>query len=572
MLASSHVFYEFGPFLLQPGEHLLLRDGHPVHLTPKTFETLFFLIKNRGRLVRKDELMSHIWPDVVVGEVGLARNISTLRRALGDPIDEGRYITTVPGAGYRFVALVREERANRRDPCIAVLPFRHGSQSRNPSLGLAMADALITKLSNVGQIAVRPTSWVGQYANSEPDPIAIARALNVDFVVQGTIQQVDDRIRVIVQLLRVSNGQCMWADKLDGNFTDIFAMQDAIARHVSEALTMKLNGEKQDCLIKTCTKNTVAYEFYLRGKHFWNKRTSEGIRNAIAAFQRAIEEDPLYASAYAGLAGAFATQSYYEDTPPIPSFPRAKAAAIKALQIDDSVAEAHAVLGWVSMGYDLNWEGAERHFRRAIEIDRNDATGHHWLGLYLLSLGRFDEALVEVHRAETLDPLSPVISAGMSLIYYYGRRYDEAIRQGYQTLELDPNFGAAHEVLGMAFAQKGNYSEAIAEVDRLGYLSGLPALVIADQGVVFQLAGKKEQAQNALASLIQLSHKQHVSFYRLALLHAALGDQEQALDCLERAFQCRSGKLSFLKIDLLFDSLHNSERYADLLRRIGIPG
>lgn len=585
----SHRF-RFGPFCLDPLRRVLVCGGQRVPLTSKTFETLLVLVRNSGRVVTKEELMRSVWPDTIVEEIGLARNICSLRKSLGDSPSDRNYVATVPGRGYRFVTSVHEEFTNdgaatREGPeessptqaramgvkSIAVLPFKPLGTKVSPEyLGLGMADALIIRLSKLRLITVPPTSAVRAYAYADEDPVVVGTTLKVDSVLEGSIQQTGERIRVTVQLLSVPDGRPLWADKFDGTFIDIFAMQDSISEQVTAALALKLSGEERRRLTRRYTESVEAYRLYLEGQHYWNRRTPEGIGKAISRFQQAIEKDPGYALAYVGLAGCRAVEGYYTDIPPKESFPKAKASLTKALEIDSDLADAHASLGMVHWSFDWDWTKAQREFTHAIELDPNSAVAHHWYGWYFVSLGRFDEGIAEITLAQKLDPLSPIISTNLGRTYYFAGRYDEAIAQAHRTLELDPNFPPAHQVLGMTYAEKREFVKAATELNKAVALSGGDAGDVASLAYVAAKSGRESEARKILAQLVKRSKQRYVPPYYFTRIYAGLGDDDQSFKWLDRAVDERSEWLRLIAVDPALRQLHSDARFAQFLRRVGL--
>jgi DNA-binding winged helix-turn-helix (wHTH) protein/tetratricopeptide (TPR) repeat protein len=590
MSKSLQSCYEFGPFRLNASERLLLRDGQPVPLPPKVFDTLLVLVQSSGHLVEKDELMTKLWPDTFVEEATLARNISDLRKALCEDTGQHKYIDTVPKRGYRFVAGVRvtegdailiqrrsksrtviEEIVETTRPgSLAVLPFKPlGPDGDDEYLGLGLADALITRLSNVRQILVRPTSSIFKYAGSRQDPVIAGRELKVDSVVEGSVQVSGDRIRVTVQLVSIADEVSLWAEQLDVKFTDIFAVEDSISQRVVEALTLKLTGEERTLLSKHHTENAEAYQVYLRGRYFLNKRTTRCIKKAAEYFQQAIQIDPSYALAYAGLADSLTLLVTWEPLPPLEGFPKAEAAAARALEIDPTLAEAHASMGHLLL-HTWHWEDAESAFRNAIDLNPGYASAHQWYSEYLAAMGRFDEAIAEILRAQELDPLSPNQNSDVGWVLYYARRYDEAIDQLRHAVEMDPEFLQSHVFLGQAYTQKAMYEEAIAEFDRAMELSGKGRLSILLVGHAYAVSGRTREALAIIDKLNALSKQRYFSPYRVALIHAGLGDNDQAFDWLERGYQKRDAWLIFVKVDPALDRLRSDQRFPDLLHRVGL--
>jgi len=455
---------------------------------------------------------------------------------------------------------------------MAVLPFKPlVANDRDEYLEMGMVDVLITKLSNIRQLKVRSISSVRKYTDLQQDPVAAGRELQVEAVLDGSIQRVGDRVRVTVRLLNVQDGTSLWADKFDEPFTNIFALQDAISERVAAALPLNLSGEEKARLSRHFTENTEAYQLYLKGRYFWNKRTEEGFRKGIDYFNQAIRDDPNYALAYTGMSDCYALLSDFGFMPPREGFPKAKEAATRALAIDEKLAEAHTSLGHVKRDYDWDWPGAEQEFKRAIELNPNELSAHQWYAVYLSALGRHQEAIAEIKRALDLDPLSLPVNAVTARVLYLARQYDEAIEQSRKTIEMDRRFPTIYQNLGQSYEQKGMYAQAVATFQELnkvgtGNHSGLAFLGRADA-----LAGKTDEARKILAQLRELSARRYVSPYRVAMIYAGLGDKEQALAWLERAYQQRVHNMIFLKVEPELDGLRSDPRFEDLRGRVGLP-
>lgn len=457
------------------------------------------------------------------------------------------------------------------DKSIAVLPFTLISSDGEQYLGVGIADALITRLSNIQQIIVRPTSAVLKYEGSERDPLVAGRELSVDLVLSGAVQKSGGNLRVTVQLVRVRDGASLWGNEFKQDFTNILTVQDLIAGQVAEALMLRLTGEEKRQLAKKYTGNAEAYQAHLKGRLFWNRRTAEGIRKAIEYFRRAIELDPAYALAYAGLADCYNLLPYYGEVSVAESFPQARAAATKALELDDQLAEAHAALAYVKMRYDWDWSGAEQGYRRALELNSNYATAHQFYAEYLSMLGRFDEAIAEAQRARDLDPVSIIINTDLGRIFLWAHEYDLAIQQLLKTIEMDPGFAEAHKVLGRVYEQKGMDDLAISEWLAAMVVSGEPPEKIAALRKAYAASGMRAYQQRLLAELLQARSKQkNVSPYSIALVYTNLGDKNAALAWLEKALAERRESLVALKVDQRFDGLRADPRFTDLLRRVGL--
>jgi TolB-like protein/DNA-binding winged helix-turn-helix (wHTH) protein/lipoprotein NlpI len=453
---------------------------------------------------------------------------------------------------------------------IAVLPFKPMAGSETDEyLGLGMADALITRLSQIRQILVRPTRAVLKYNVPDNDLAMVGRELRVDSLLDGRIQKDGERLRITVQLVRVSDGASLWGETFDERFTSIFNVQDSISDKVTQKMLLELSGEEKRQLTKRYTQSTEAYQAYTRGRYHWNKRTEEGLKAAVKHYEEAIEKDPTYALAYVGLAECYALFSTYAVMPAKESFPKAEAAALKALDLDERIAEAHAALGVISYEYNWDWETADREFKRAIELNPNYATAHQWYGGYLISLGRFDEGISEIKRAQELDPLSPIINASVGWFHYFARRYDEAIQEGRKALSLEGNTAIAHYFLAQAYIEKGMYDDAIAELHKT--LSLAPdADTLALLVRAYALAGDKEKARKTFDEIDRLAKRSYVPPFTLGVAYMGIGDNDRALDLLEKALEERSPNLVGLKTEPAFDGLRSEPRFKELMRRVGL--
>jgi TolB-like protein/DNA-binding winged helix-turn-helix (wHTH) protein/tetratricopeptide (TPR) repeat protein len=458
-----------------------------------------------------------------------------------------------------------------RPQTIAVLPFRPLSEDgRDEYLELGMADALITRLSNVRQIIVRPTSAVRRYAGPGQDVVAAGRNLRVEAVLEGSVQKTGEKLRVTVQLVSVRDGSPLWGQTFDESFTNVFAVQDSISEQVARALTVKLTGAERKSLAKRHTEDTEAWRLYLSGRYHWNKRTPEDTKKAIAYFQQAIEKDAKYAQAWAGLADCYAVFSSLSGLPPKESMPKAKEAALTALALDNSLAEAHATLASIRSIYDWDWPAAEREFRLAIELNPGYATAHHWYSNLLSFQGRAEEAFAEIKRAQEIDPLSPMINEVVGWHRHLARQYDEAIRLQRQALDLEPNFPAARFGLGTSYEQTGRYEEAVAEFKKAVSLAPDDFDYLAALGHVYAVTGRRAEARRILEELKEFSKRRYVSAWQMAVIHAGLGEQDDAFEWLARAADERSFWMSKLKVEPRLDGLRADPRFADLLRRVGL--
>ncbi len=453
---------------------------------------------------------------------------------------------------------------------IAILPFRPlETNAENEYLGLGMTDALITRLSNLHKIIVRPVGAVRKYAEAD-DPIAAGRQLAVQSVLEGSIQRSGDRTRVTVRLLRVADGELLWGGEFDEKFTDMFTVEDSISQKVANALTVNLSGDEQKQLLRPFTGNSDAYLLYMKGRFFWNKRTVDGVKKSIDYFQQAIEADPNYAVAYTGLADSYILAgSYgYSILPPREAMPKAEAAITKALAIDDSLAEAHASLGYIKLIYDWDWPGAEQEFKRSIALNPLYDNAHHWYSHELIALGRNDEAMAEARRALEISPSDTVMNEHMGWTYLMERDYDHAIQSARKAIEMEPDFLLAHRVLGLAYQYKGQYDQAVSEFARGVEISHGDPVAEAYLARAYAAEGQKEKATQVLNELVQLSSRQYMPPLEIALTYAALGKKDEAFAWLDKAYDERASALVYLKPNQAFDPLRSDPRFADLEARM----
>jgi TolB-like protein/Flp pilus assembly protein TadD len=453
---------------------------------------------------------------------------------------------------------------------IAVLPFENAIHDANTEyLSDGISEALINSLTELPQLKVIARSTAFQYRGKQADPQAVGRELKVRTVLTGAVRQVDDRLNVQVDLVDATTGSQLWGQEYERKLADVVAVKQALVREVTEKLRLKLTGEQEQRLTRRDTTNPEAYQFYLRGRYYWNKRTSDNVRRAIDQFQQAADKDPNYAVAYAGLADCYVILEDYVGTPASETYSKAKAFAERALQLDGSLAEAHASLGFVYYG-QWEWEKAEQEFRRAIELNPKYSTAPHWYSICLLSLGRIDEALTEIKRAHELDPLSSPIGTSLAYAYFSKNDLDAAIAQCKAVIELDPNYPRAHEYLGLGYLKKGLQAESIAEFQKAVEFSGRERRPLRDLGYGYAIAGKRTEALSVLQELEQKYEGHEAIGQDLAAVYAGLGEKDQAFAWLEKDFQGRSGLLAWIRWTPAFESLRDDPRYADLLRRMNL--
>ena len=456
------------------------------------------------------------------------------------------------------------------DKSIAVLPFANLSHDPdNAYFAAGIQDEIITRLSKIGDLKVISCTSTQRFKSAPDDIPAIASQLRVANVLEGSVQRTPDKVRVNVQLIKAATDDHLWADTFDRQLNDIFGVESEIAKTIAETLRAKLSGSEQNAIAARPTENTDAYQLYLRGRFFWNKRTGQNLNKAADYFNQAIAADPNYALAYVGLADSYVLMPFYGAGMPQDCYPKAKAAAEKALQLDNTLAEAHTSLAQVFCYYDLDFIRAAREYQRAIELNPNYPTAHQWYGSSALTaLGRFDEAIPELKRAIALDPLSLVINADLGNSYYRARRYDEAIKQLRKTVDLDPGFYYAHWNLGSALAANGDLAGAIEEYEKARSLNDDPSM-LGLLGNAYAAVGKKAEAIKIRDELEAISKQRYVSDYSFAIVNLGLGDRDEALRRLQRSYQDRAGdSLRFIRVDPLLDPLRRDPRFEALSEKI----
>ncbi len=452
---------------------------------------------------------------------------------------------------------------------LAVLPFQTlGTNSPEKYLGLGMADAVITKLGNTGKIIVRPTSAIQQYAGRQLSPQAIGREQGVDAVLDGRIQRDGDRVRVTVQLIRVQDGVQLWADTFDRQFTNVFALEDALSEMAAQSIRLQLNQDETRKFTKRPTENPEAYEAYMKGRYFWNKRTETGLNKGLEYFREAIKMDPGFADAYVGIADSYATLGLYAVLPPKQAFPAAKDAGTRALQMDDSVAAAHATLGFIHFYYDWSAAASEDEFRHALEENPHYAMAHSWYAERLAATGQYPEAIAEAQEALQDDPLSLIVGSNAGWTYALAGQYEQAVETLKKTIEIDPNFPRTHFRLGQVYEQHGQYAMAIDEFEQAVKLSGGDPYYEGSLGHAYGASGRLREARSVLENLQERIGKQYVPPYAIALIYVGMGERDKAFQWLQKAVNDRSTSLVFLRSDPELASLHSEPRFAQLAKLV----
>jgi eukaryotic-like serine/threonine-protein kinase len=478
----------------------------------------------------------------------------------------------VLAAGITILALyLRGRTSNVAIKSIAVMPFvNEGGKPELEYLSDGMTDTLISSLSQLPNLSVKARSSVFRYKGKDTNPQTIGKELNVQAILNGRIAQRADQLTLTVELVDVQTENVIWSEQYNRRQADVVSLQSEIARDVSTKLRNKLSGADQQKVAKTYTANPEAYQFYLKGLYHWNKRTAEALKTSVDYFNQAIEKDPSYAQAYAGMALAYVLYPQYSAGKPEESMPKAKAAARKALDLDDTLAEAHTALANILSTYERNIPESDREFQRAIELNPNYATAHQWYGgSNLTATGRFDQAIAEGRRAVELDPLSLIANVELAAIYWYARQNDQAIGQLNKIIEMDPNWYLAHMVLCQTYDSKEQFAEAIAECEKARGLDDDPA-VLSYLARAYARSGKREEAMKVLAQMHELTKQRYVPAYGFGFAYAALGDKDQAFQWLERSLQDRAWEITYLKVDPALESLRSDPRFNDLVKRVGL--
>jgi TolB-like protein/DNA-binding winged helix-turn-helix (wHTH) protein/Flp pilus assembly protein TadD len=607
----------FGIFQLDLKARELHKAGVKVKLQEQPFRVLALLVDRAGQVVTREELQQKVWPTdaYVAFDQGLNNAIKKVRDALGDSADSPRFIETLARHGYRFVAPVGTVLQRPSKPSqprfglrthwkpalialacaslLAVLAYRewHGSTIRagSPTEKVILAvlpfdnlshdpdqeffsdgltEEMIAQLGklNPERLTVISRGSVAKYKDSRLAANQIGGELHADYLVQGSVRRASDRVRITVQLIQVRDQTDLWAESYDRELKDILTLQDSVARIIAKQIHITLTPAQQTPL-RSGNLDPEAYEAYLKGRYYWNKRTGDGLQKALIYFQQAINKDPTYGAAYSGLADCNSGLAWHGFKSPAEALPKANAAALKAIEIDPQSAEAHASLGLV-LTHRWDWAGAETEFKQALKLDPRYANAHHWYGDYLSIMGRHDEALLEARQALELDPLNLMIGTWVGRRYYLARKYELALEQGRNTEELDANFAAAHLLLGENYVQVGLHDQSLEELQTAANLSGNSPLYLAQVAVAFASAGKKSEALQIVAQLQSISSTRYVSPYGVAQIYAALSDKEQTFKWFQLAYDDRSVWMSYLAVDPLFDSVRSDQRFQDLLRRV----
>jgi serine/threonine protein kinase/tetratricopeptide (TPR) repeat protein len=559
-------------------------DLLPAHLESKESGTLEYLYWSRGATAEslRRELAGDL-DNIVMKALRKEperryQSVEEMREDITRHL-EGRPVSAppfFPGAAIYPPALVGTD-AHTGEKSIAVLPFKilsthpHDEQTGDGYLAVGLADALITRLGSLRRFALRPTSSVLRYNNMDADPLLAGRELDVSFVLEGRVQRAGERIRVTVQLLDVWSGSAVWAEQFDEKFDDVLSLEDAITAQVAEAIVPHLTGEERKRLAKRGTDSPEAHEAYMRGRHYWNTFTVEGLAEALICYNQAVAHAPDYALAHAGIADYYNWLGVYAVLPFSDTSAAAKASALKAVTLDDTLAEAYSALGFATMMHDFDWESAERHLRRALELNPNYVTGRLWYSYFLGMAGRFNESLLHVRRALELAPLTPIVHQALGWTYYYARKPEESAQALRNLVSNEPEYGLGQITLCMVLWSTKDYEEAIAAGLKGVELLGRSPYTLSWLASAYAAAGQTDEARNLLDEIQRMSARRYVSPYLLAMIHCNLGDAESTLAELERALIIRDARLAWLGVDPQFDPVRDDPRFNHLLRQTNNP-
>ena len=621
----------FGAYEFNPYSRELRKEGMRVRLEGQPLAILEVLLERPGELVTREELQKRLWPEdtFVDFEHSLNAAVKRLRAALNDSADQPRYIETLARRGYRFVAPVgggvaeRESEkavlippesqaqaggfgrrllwlvvvgavcvlglagwgwrlwrnrlatpAVQRVRSLAVLPLQN--LSGDPSqeyLADGMTEELIGRLANIHGLRVISRTSAMQFKNTQLSVPEIAKTLGVDAIVEGSVIREGNQIRVHAQLIRGASDEHIWAGEYQREYRTLLALQDEVARSIAERIEISLTPGERQTLASTHPVDPEAHEDYLKGRYYFNQRTQEALKKSVGFFQQAIARDQSYALGYSGLADAYAMLGFRGGFPSQDALSRAKAAALKAVELDDTLAEAHVSLAFIAETHEWDWSAAEREYKRALELNPGDARAHHWYAGYLMYVGRFEEGIAEAKRARDLDPLSLPVNNALAGRLLVAGRVDEALQQLRKTLEMNPHFAPAHQTLGWVYLNEGQHGEAIQEFQQALQLSGTDDTeFMLDLGYAYAVLGKKDEAKRILATLKRQHERGLVPSGSIAILFGALGERNQAFAWLEKAYEERDPELTYLNVPgRRFEPLRHDPRFNDLLRRMNFP-
>jgi TolB-like protein/Flp pilus assembly protein TadD len=587
-MAANAQGYRFEDFTLLPGERQLLKGGVDVVLRPKAFDTLLCLVEHHGHAVSKDRLLDTVWPEVNVSEAVLTHCIAEVRRALSDEVRRPRFVKTMSRHGYKFIAEVVAESLDREHPAptpaahavtsspppasaIVVLPFANMSADpENEFLCDGLSEELINALTKVGGLQVVAHSSSFSFKGRDVDAREVGRQLHVGTILEGSVRKTGDRLRVSAQLIDAAGGYHLWCEQYDRRVEDIFAIEDEISQAILASLKLEFLRDGRASLVRQSTASMDAYVLYLQGRAFWHQRYGGHLEKAMDCFGQAIAKDPGFALAYTGLADSLSTLGVWGFARGRDVFPKAATLAETARTLDPQLAEAHASRALIRLFWDWSWKEAELGFARALELNPGCALVRVWYGHNLSIVGRMDEAIAEMERAQSLDPLSPVCAANLGWTLYLARELDRAIEELRRVLVRNPGNGIALFYLGYALIEAGRYAEAVDALEKSHEVTrGMP-WSREGIGLAHGLAGEREEARAILADVRARASASYVPVSAVAIVLLGLGEDDAVLDCLERAVDERDVLLPWLKFMPCFDRLHAHPRFQAILQGLGL--
>jgi len=561
----------FGVFELDQAAGELRREGTKVRLQEQPLQILQILLEQPGKLVPREELQKRIWPsDTFVDfDHGINNAIKRLREALGDTA-ETLYVETLPRRGYRFVGKIEHRAPQIRS--LAVLPLENLSHDPHQDyFAEGLTEALITTLAKIGDLRVVSRTSAMLYKGVHKPLCEIAGELKVDVIVEGTVLRAGNRVRITAQLIDTTKESHLWAESYERDLRNVLALQSEIAQAIAREIRVKLTPQEKAQFGQQGIVDPEAYEAYLKGRYYWNRRTGEGLGKSVPYFQQAITKDPTYALAYSGLADSLSISAIWSLLAPEEGCRKAKKLALQALEIDSSLAEAHASLAWATMFHDYDFVAAEREFERSIELNPRYATAHEWFGMTLGLMGRHEEGYTEVQRAIRLDPCSSVMPWALAFVYWCARRDDKALEQCERALDLDPRLTYAFWQRGVIFLNSHNYKDAIVALQRADELSPGVPLIIGYLGAAHAQAGDSVAAQEILNRLTRYSRERYVSPYIFARINIAMDKKDEALRWLDVGYEKRAEWMIWLQSEVGFDSLRSEPRFQDIMRLMNFP-
>lgn len=632
-VSTNEKFYCFDDIIVDSENFRVQKDGKNLTLTPRAFDVLLLLLKHNNRVVEKQEIFDSVWKNTFVSDNALTKIIKEIRHALQDPADKPRYIETITKRGYRFIGEIKEN-SNQNLPetendqgqlkkiaeppkpvaiqrfafsktaailfivalisvsalglwllpnsksaetspsqirSIAVLPFKPlNAESRDESLELGMAETLITRLGELRQITVRPISSVRKYADSQQNPVDVGREIQAEAVLDGSIQKSGERIRVTVRLINVRTGISLWSEQFDEDFTDIFKVQDSIAERVANALPLQLSIREKEQLTKHYTNSPEAYQLYLQGQLLWHRRRENWIKQSLSYFQQALEIDPNFALAHIGVADCYIMMSGHRRISMQKAEEMARPSIMKALEIDNTLAQAHNALAELKYQYEFDWKGADKEFNIALDLNPNAAWIRQAYGWFLMSAARFDEATVQMEKARELDPSSLTINIGRGRLFYYSRQYDQALQHFQNIAAVEPNDSGVFFSLYTIYEQKQMYPEAVEAYLKAMSLNNSPPERIEEFRDAFRTSGWNGFLRKQLEDLEKKAKIKMISPFGLASLYVRLGQKEEAFVWFKKTFERPDPAVLQFKIEPAYDSLRNDPRYAELIGKIGL--